>query len=204
MIPAGYVKLVIHGSLAGGEIWETAIWGPAGSAVDQDSLQDYVNTAGDNFVSMLQSAVTALISADSAVLGIRGYLYTGGTTAANVAEYEGYTGSSGTGIGSLPDQCCLVSTLLTAAAGRRNRGRMYWPANGLSLASHQATATIVNNLADAVADFAGTFDPQAVVVSQVAGSARPVTAIRVDTKIDIQRRRANKQVATGSHTASVS
>jgi hypothetical protein len=111
----------------------------------------------------------------------------------------------GTG-GFCPLQVCMVATLITGAAGRRNRGRMYLPANGIGFGSHEFPNARVDAVCQALAawlDALNTLDGSAVVVSQAGTSKRAITQVRVDSKPDIQRRRANAQVASHTHTATL-
>jgi hypothetical protein len=100
---------------------------------------------------------------------------------------------------TLPDQCTLVVTLLTGFAGRRNRGRMYLPYQAGTMTNGQAVQANIDplalwwsNLIHAWNSHIGT--QHVVVLSQVAGASHSVNAVQIDSKIDIQRRRADKLV----------
>jgi hypothetical protein len=112
---------------------------------------------------------------------------------------------AGTKTTAIPSECAAVLTLLTAKRGRRYRGRIYLPAvdqgsinvDGTIVAT--ATAGIVqqwNGLATAAA--AAQWTP--VVASYGHGTlhgqptqwtpfATPVTLVRMDSVMDVQRRR---------------
>jgi hypothetical protein len=206
MIPAGIARVVYAGHLGGGEIFETGYWllGDYGTqALTQTAADTEATQLG---VSALLTTLQSMITADSGYDEVRVYGYpTGGPTATFVASAA--IGAPGTGAGSLPDQVALVATLLTGAAGRRRRGRMYFPANGLVLAAHQVQNTTVDNLADRLAAYWTAFVIDAthgpVVLSQIAGTAHPILDVRVDSRADIQRRRANKQTIAHQHSAAV-
>jgi hypothetical protein len=100
----------------------------------------------------------------------------------------------------MPNQVAIVVTLQTGFSGRRNRGRYYLPCTRLAtlnlgqIPSTTVTAVALN--AKAFLDAVNSAVGQPVsVLSQVAGSAKPVTGVRVDSKFDIQRRRANREAA---------
>jgi len=198
-IPTGYVKYVITGTLRGGEIFETGFWSdlPAGS---QAELQDAVDTEADNVESDFGgTGPRVLLDPGSAYTSVRAYAYNGGNTAEFVAT-SAVTGTPGTGNTTGIDKMCCVATLLTGAAGRRARGRMYLPASGASLTNGQFTSGPLSDVATALQTHFDRFDGHAVVLSQVAGTARPITAVRIDSLVDIQRRRGNALVAATTVT----
>lgn len=82
---------------------------------------------------------------------------------------------------------------------------MYLPADGAVLTAHQITGTQAQDVAAAVRDMLdlGSVDAThgPIVLSQVAGTHAPVTTARVDTKPDIQRRRAESLAPASVHHA---
>jgi hypothetical protein len=100
-------------------------------------------------------------------------------------------------------------SLLTAVAGRRARGRVYLPANVISVdQSGNYQPNQLGGLAIWFADFLtglnSTETPQHVgVLSQKFGTFQSVNVVKIDSKPDIQRRRANKQTPTSVSTAIV-
>lgn len=194
--PANLSKTVLSGFLAGGEIFQTGFWNP-GALITEEIAQ----AAADSFAASWNGGTNVpfldLLSPDSGYDKVTVYSYPNPTGPAELSAEAALTGN-GRNTSQHPDQCCVVVTLLTGKAGRRNRGRMFLPANGMPLTSHQLTLVQAQNVADgwtALIEDTQTFAP--VVVSQVAGTANDVTSVRVDTRIDIQRRRANSQIVIG-------
>jgi bisphosphoglycerate-dependent phosphoglycerate mutase len=84
---------------------------------------------------------------------------------------------------------------------------MYLPANGISNIDNKGylSTPTPQAIADAVAVLivAQGSAIKAVVISVVGNSAEQITKVTVDNKFDVQRRRANKQLATTVGTATV-
>lgn len=115
-----------------------------------------------------------------------------------------------------PLQVAHVATLLCASSGRSFRGRQYWPCNGsvISTGSLQFTSTVCDqlgldaaNAASAIAAgigaslsistcFWGVYSRKLRVITEV-------DRLRVDSRPDVQRRRAASQAPTfvGSYSA---
>lgn len=97
-----------------------------------------------------------------------------------------------------PLQTSVVVSLRTAFAGRRYRGRFYWPALGWTVgATGKFTGTPVSAAADDFAEMlefiAGadgtSVELRPVVVSKAGGFVTPVTSVSVGDVPDTQRRR---------------
>ena len=216
-IPSGVYHVVFGGALAGGEVWESGFWvqgGLPGSLAEANATanlwwgQLIGEGAGDSS-NALNVTKAQLWSIDITITYVKVYVYTsGGPHADLIGEYtEAFT--PGTAARSWPNQMCLVVSLRTGHAGRSYRGRMYLPAGVGSLTTVGNYAT---SAATAIADaWALCFtDWNAVegngipcIVSRVASAATNISEVIVDTRPDIQRRRANKQVITAAETASV-
>lgn len=198
-IPSGSTKVVIAGTLGSGEIFETGFWvtgadittnvEAAGFATAVVGIMDSASTS--------KTAVLARISGACSYDSVRVYHYTGGPTAAFIGSAD-FSGWTGTGTVVLPDQVCMVVSLRTTQSGRRYRGRMYMPCTASVLQSNSqfgngdvaAVATAWKTFLDGV-NGAGIVS-DVVIVSQTGSFTTPVSEVRVDTKPDIQRRRANK------------
>lgn len=209
--PAGVSRYTLYGHLAGGEEFNTSFW--------MDAVYDSDGAAGDAvaavigyFVTDCSAAVKAIMQASAAYDGLRLYEYpdAGPAPAARVTDVALGTPVVGTAAGNGLNQACLVATLLTGSAGRRNRGRMYLPATGLpvtsGLANLSSTITsVANSVRTFFSDLNGSVNVNGsvVVVSSAGSASRPVTTVRVDNKPDIQRRRADALVATFTASADV-
>lgn len=195
--PAGVSRVVLSGHLAGGEIFQTGFY-IAGAPVDQATTQGIADGFASNWVASAGDAARSILAGSSGYDKVTVYSYVAAGPAPASFVGEAALVGVGTGGGQLPNQIALVATLLTGAAGRRNRGRMYLPANGMPLTGHQALLSLATSVATGmVAIFSQFDDAGVVVVSGVAGTARRVTSVRVDTRPDVQRRRAGKQTIIG-------
>lgn len=200
-VPSGYSRNIIRGHLEGGEIFEWGFW-----IAEAPSNAAAANTqAAAIATAYTSSAATGtppanFLSSTEGIDEVRVYSYvTGGTTADFVGSAPLVV--AGSSVSTMPNQVAIVVTLETGFSGRRNRGRYYLPCSRLAtltlgqIPSATVTAIALNakTFLDAVNSAAGQ---PVSVLSQVAGSAKPVTAVRVDSKFDIQRRRANREPAS--------
>lgn len=203
-IPNDVTRVTFVGHLGGGEVFDTGFWLAGQAPVSQDAANLMATTLAAAFVADLKVKLCGLLSTDCGYDKVRVYGYpNGGPTAATIGE-AAISGGVGTGTNTQFDQVAMVATLLTGAPGRRNAGRMYLPLTGKipssTTAGPQIDSTSVGNAATGLATFfsnwnsahAGAMGSPAVV--SIAGSAhRPISAVRVDSRADIQRRRANRQ-----------
>ena len=127
-------------------------------------------------------------------------------------EYFWPTPVAGASAGAaLPYQCSVVLSWETSAASRgpASKGRIYSPAPGVTMSGStglflpaealgmaQSAATLLNSIDDSVG-VTGQIRPH--IVSNVgSGSANEINSVRVDNRVDIQRRRAAQLVAASS------
>lgn len=209
-IPLGYSRHVLSGHLSGGEIFQTGFWvseapsDAAATTADAQAVATYLNAHWidpGSPVSLLDSA--------AGYDKITVYSYPNGGPDASYVGEAALTGAVGSGTQSLPDQCALVVSLHTGMSGRRHKGRMYTPmTKGTVATGGQLAGSFTNNVATWWgATFAGINSAVApgfvVVLSQIAGSAQRVTSVAVDTRVDIQRRRADRITPATTSTATV-
>lgn len=203
-IPAGAGKWVISGTLPGGEVWQTAYWDTGRTIADFTDANVATVAATANFTAMLNAA-KVLMSTDSQITALDGYFYNGGTNAA--AHGHAALAVAGTSAAPHPNQVAFVVTLRSAVTTRRGRGRMYWPATGMTVVSATGLFSTVstNALVDAIGVWFQTLAAgsiHACVVSQTAGSLQDLTSVDCDYVPDTQRRRTNKMHSTRhSHAA---
>lgn len=206
MIPLGVSRNTFHGTLPGGEIFGWSLWANE-APLDVAATQAQANAFRDAFVAADSSvyAPQHLLSADSAYTGVTTYSYLDGSgKASHIAEAPMSIPGANAGA-LLPNQCSVVVSLKTQLAGRRHQGRVYLPMTEFSLSTGGELdigfagglagyfAALLHSLNDAMGG-----PGKIVVLSQVAGTTQPVTATRVDTRVDIQRRRANRQTVQAS------
>lgn len=213
-IPSGLVKITLHGTLVGGEIWETGFWiaGAAGlTAGDMNQLARDVDTAVSKSTAPAGGIFTIaghFWSGATAYTGVKAYAYSGGAQASAIGAFDRVAPLTGVGATKAPDQVAIVLTLRTNLAGRSHRGRMYLPCTG---PSYEADGQLAKSETDLVTTaWSSTFSALAVpagrrvvVLSKVLGSTQDVSAVTMDTRMDIQRRRANRQVATAVSRSTV-
>jgi len=204
-IPLGYSRNVIRGHLIGGEIFEWGFWSAEAPANDgaANSQAAAVATAYTSAIGT-GSAPHTFLSSGEGIDEVRVYSYTtGGPSAQHVGSAPLVQTSASTA--TCPNQVAVVCTLYTGFSGRRNRGRVYLPCTHTSaLVSGQLSSSQVTALAQFMQKFfqnvnAAVTQP-IVVLSQVAGAANDVVTIKVDSRLDIQRRRANRQAASFSQS----
>lgn len=206
MIPSGYSRNSFHGRLPGGEIFGWSLWTNE-APITVEATQTQANAFRDAFVAADSSVYAPhhLLSADSSYTGVTTYSYTDASgKAAHIAEAP--MNIAGVNAGALlPNQCSVVVSLKTALAGRRHQGRVYLPMTEFSLgAGGELDIGFAGGLAGYFATLIGALNSaiggpaKVVVLSQVAGTSQPVTATRCDTRVDIQRRRANRQTVQAS------
>lgn len=193
-------RVSLIGSISGGEIFDTSFWVEGPVIASDTAANAFALTCKNAIDTAANSALRALIGSTTSYDQCRVYCYPDGGPSATFIGSALFSGFIGTATGNiLPYQSCMVITLHTGFAGRRRRGRMYLPANGAVLGSHQFNGTNVSNVCTAMAaaftainaSGAGT---RVSVMSQVGdGLVTHVNEVAVDSKVDIQRRRAGHE-----------
>lgn len=206
--------MVFFGRLPGGEIWEAGFWMAGGLPSSDDAAQAQAQLVLAVFVSESDPPVIPELQANwwnaqTFLDGMRCYAYpTGGPSATYSGEYRLPSPLQGASANRVPNQVAVVASLRTGASGRKNRGRIYFPATG---ANFSATAqygpgnvsTLAGDIAAAFADLDASSAGTPSVVSFAGSAHRPITSVVIDTRADIQRRRANKQTIDSAATAPV-
>lgn len=208
-VPLGTIRIVASGHLPQGEEFAFGWWiqhSLVGGQTELDSICAAVVAA----MVAKPNTFTALNPNTAAVDEMSAYYYGDTSGVATVVSHVPVTTLVGAGSAGveLPLQCAIVVSLRTALNGRRYRGRFYVPMTSQSLTNHQlpsaettaiasAWQSVLNTLKDAVP----TLEP--VVVSFTGSVATPVTSLIVDSRVDIQRRRANKQTILFSQVESI-
>lgn len=200
-----YNRVVLDGDLGGGvERWSVGInYAGAGEIGTDDpvALTGWAEAIYDLFDAGLTGygVVMNLIGNSSALSAVRTYYYP--TEGGPATAQGGFAGTRITGTAEVRQapQVCQVVSLLTGLAGRRTRGRFYWPAlacligSDLKHVSPGSTQDIANAWAT-VLEGIGEAGPvtglRPVVVSKVgAGDVTKVTSVQVRDVYDTQRRR---------------
>lgn len=206
--PPEVARIVLSGGLPGGEIWTTGFWitnaapHSQGQATALAQLTMAALTSADASGAMRVTA-QHLFGNQTTFLKCQAYIYPDGS---NKAAYIGeadvpqpYAGPYGD---VTPNQIALVLSLRTQLPGRRNRGRMYLPATGLNFnnegqAGLGTTEPVSAAWATFFTDQNASTEGKVVVVSAVGTTATPVSSVQMDTRADVQRRRANAEKPVG-------
>ena len=206
MTTPAHLHFVLSGTLSSGEVFATG-FDLQQEASDQADLNAHVATVKAllDASNPTTIALQRLLAPGSSWTSVRAYSYAAGALAASFVA-EGIIALAGAGTTAMPNQVSLVATLKTAVPSRRTRGRMFLPANGARTdASGQLQSPSATEASFAVANIitaVGSTHP-AVVLSKTGGLATLITSVNVDTRFDIQRRRADHQAIAGHGTTAI-
>lgn len=200
--PAGTLRFIMKGLLFNTQDWSIGIAARTteGVVYSYDVLQAFIQANSSIFVTAYNSLATVR-SNQCTFSTLRLEQYTGGNEAATINEY-GVTGQTiGTTAPVHPAYASLCIGTLTGRPGGSYRGRIYIPALGAGVspttgfigAPDQTTArTAMATLISAINDLTLSGDPiTAVVASRTTVSSAPITQVRSDQVLDVQRRRNN-------------
>lgn len=198
--PGNVTKYVVSGALPSGEVWACGMYGaPLSPTVSMQDAATQVVTSG-NFTGLL-NAIRAQCNTGTTFTRLTMYRYPAGSA---VATDMGSASLNLAGQSStfLPNQTAIVTTLRTAVATGRGRGRCYWPCTGTQFG---ASALMQSNIAQGIADAMGTWirSISGVVVSEADSLARPVTSVTVDNRTDVIRARAGRMAGVLRFTGTV-
>lgn len=198
------VKLTISGKIGPSQTWSIGLWSVAPGPTTLADLQTFVNAARGHWHTFWTGAYQALISDDTSYTTLHASRYPSGTTSADLIAQS----LAGAVIGSSAihhaPQLALVASLRTGISGRANRGRVYLPLTGLpnaDLNDHQVAASVVDAVNTDFTAFLIALDAEAlgpdtwttsIANPRAAHAAVPVVQVVLDSKIDTQRRRADK------------
>src|SRR3954453_7231354 len=151
-IPNGVTRIVLYGSLPGGEIWQSGYFMPH-AAIDNAEANLIAQNAFDRWKNQTAGRTMARLVTDwwntgVSLQGCKSYSY---NTTSGEATFKGQsTGApvvGGAG-GSLVATACICITLHTSFSGATQRGRMYLPALGAipDNVNNYFNTTIVGNL----------------------------------------------------------
>ena len=205
------VHIVVSGSLAGGDEFSYGYWlNPAG--VQSQATLDGLTSDAMSFwtTDFMTTTVAGYFPTTTTWKKVRGYWYAGGSSAALVSESDFGTLAGTAAATTCPNQVAICVSQRTGIPGRRNRGRLYLPAptSGI-LAAGQLGPSQAQGIADGVAAVFSAHNNSpnqvgvVIVASQTGTERNDVTEVLVDTRLDTQRSRANKQLATAVKSSAV-
>lgn len=206
---AEVLRVSIKGNMPSGEEWSVnpvyAIGGDFGVPVSPTQA----NTIAVACAAVsVPSGLLKLMSVGTSVSGIRVEARTLAGVLETQAEAVKGTAQIGTGTAPHPYQTSAVISLRTPLAGASGRGRLYWPATGMSIdtttlrmgsSDHLAIpAAAVTYLSAIQAAIDVTLDGISLVVwsRKGAGSTQNVNSIQAGNIFDTQRRRRDQLIET--------
>jgi hypothetical protein len=209
-IPVGTVKVVFGGSLPTPEKFAFSFWLGSTPITTQAAANTLATDIVTAFASTAKANVLAYLMNSGSYDNVKVYCYPVGGPTASVIGQATIASGAGTGTSNPhPLQCAIVVSLRTSFAGRRNRGRLYLPLTSVALTAHQLTSSQCADIAGAMAAFFNSLNANSSygdvsIVSQVGtGLVTKVSSVIVDSRVDVQRRRANRSVAIASNTQTV-
>lgn len=197
-------RLVVSGTIVVSQTWSCGLMFTAGTSdfPTQAQMDTWTAAAATLFHTWWTGSpgVGGLASADTVLNACKGYSLPPGTDKADLMSVAPITPTNGTGSLSLPTQTSAVASLRSSNPGRSGRGRIYVPCTGAVMATHQLTSGEASDLAASTAALItglnavplGVLDLTCVVASGTGGGAHPITHVIADSRVDIQRRRANE------------
>lgn len=200
MIPAGSTHVVLSGTAPQGEIFATGFW-LTGGAINSEASAGVAAQAIADLAKWDDTGTghpATFVGTDTSFDTVTVYHYANaGQTAQFIGEASLGPRPGQANQGPLPLQCCYVVSLRSGLPGRSRRGRMYLPCTNQSLTAHQLDETDTDAISawwkgyfdelNGLGDTVGTL----AVVSKTLTSQVAVTSLIVDSRLDIQRRRAN-------------
>lgn len=216
MLP--HFALRLSGTLNGStQTWSTGLRFRSATGGDPaaiDGIEDKLNTWRDAVRALhandiLPGSILAFIGAPTRITAVRCSAIGADGKETAVSIVEGSPLAIGGNSTSMPQQVALAISLDTGRPGASYRGRMYLPALGASIGGDgllnvASTGPYATDMAQWIKDVgnagATAIDPQLLpcVVSTTKNIATPITKVRVGNRLDIQRRRADKQDETYS------
>jgi hypothetical protein len=213
-LPSGVViKVVWAGPVTQSDDWSFGVWYTASGVPSQSDLDtqtsDGLASMENTFWNASSNPWKGKVTDVCKLTDSKSYVYNGGTLVAQSAAT--ISGVAGTGVQNNPPYVAAVMSLHTSGFGRRRRGRIYLPANGISCDSATGLmGTLVQDHVDhmrtviaAWGDTGAPFAATPVVVSQTGGFSTPITSISLDNKPDTQRGRQNRDTASQNLTATL-
>lgn len=192
---ANIARCSIHGTSPGGEIWQFSIWVQRDIATQADADVMASDAAGAVDDSDL---MTLILADDQTWTGVSAYAYQDESPAAQfVGEAARSVTGGASGVASL--QTAFVVTLNSDTPGRSGRGRLYLPARRQVAAADALISTAARDgMLTAVQDVINKINvstaPSICVVHSLTKSQDYfITAVSADQRLDVQRRRANRQ-----------
>jgi hypothetical protein len=206
-LPVDALKIVIGGQIDGVQDWSVGLWttialtGGAWGVANQNEVTAELEV----FVSTWWTHVEEVASSVTFLEYVKTYYYPAGSThSSQLGVFTLTSPAPGEGPQVHAAGTSMVCSLRSDVPGRSGRGRIYVPANGVSMSEpHQMNGGECSNICDATATLLGAFNTYtnpsqhvtslaAVVASFTRSETNSITQVIVDDKPDSQRRREDK------------
>lgn len=210
------VKVIVSGSIGtSGQTWSSGFHisvggGPAPDQADLDSYLTNLQTPIETWITNIKT----LWGTNTLYSGLKALYIPSGSLKATLVSVATVSATGGGTAAKLPGFCSLVASLRSSNPSRTGRGRMYLPANLITVstdgeATNANAQTVANNTA-IMMTAVNAIDPGfsagagvCTVASFASGGNFPIARIVCDTKIDVQHRRTDKLGADSTVTAVV-
>lgn len=213
-VPAHAIKCVFKGAMQGGEVFNHSLWFDYGAQPTQLQLDSLNGVVASTFnTSLNTTAVKANFPTTMTYNTVTSYSYAGGPHVDRVSGPLSLATWIGTGASALPNQCAMVMSIKTGTPGRSFRGRIYLPAPaaGAISSTGQVGNTTINSIGNAWISFltgmaaggGGVPVLHLQVVSATRGVMTSGVSLLIDSRLDVQRRRANKQAVSQVNAFSI-
>lgn len=197
------IRLSILGSALGGEVWSVnpVFEITTGSEITFFEAQAIVTAV--NLVT-IPAALRLAMSSTNSVIGCRVEARSQGGTLEALAEGLRPTAVTGTGASPHPPQIAWVVSLRTTEPGASGRGRLYWPANGMTLSPGSLRPSVTDTtsfisafrdylaLLEAAVDGAIDETVDLAVWSRTRAALYHVNKVMAGDVLDTQRRRRDQ------------
>lgn len=203
MAIANVIRLGILGTMPGGEVWSVnPVWQIGGVSTSEDVTDAMAAAMATACAAVsVPAGILAAFSGQTNLTAMRVEARRWNGELAAIAEAPKSPTGAGSGTAPHPFQTSIVTSLKTGAPGGSGRGRLYWPATGLSIngVDLRVPNTELNNLLSGVKTYLTSLtsaldaslvnSPILSVWSRTNASTLPVTSIQAGNVLDTQRRR---------------
>jgi len=187
--PANVQRIVFGFTLPSGEVASTGFWTTINA--NSGTAQEVANAvvASGSFPALV-TGLKGIMNQGTAFATVTVYQYRTTDTAATDKGQAAVANGAGISSVNMPLTNCLVMSLRTANATRSGRGRMYFPATGLTpVATGLFVASDTTTVRAPLATFLSNRD--VVVVSETRSATYPVIRVENDTRPDVMRSRSD-------------
>lgn len=215
MAIANIIRVSVLGAMPNGEVWSVnPVWQIGGVSTAEDVSADQclaMATAIDALT--VSTGITQIMSTSTTFTGTRVEARRWDGTLSSQADHQRGTPVPGTGTAPHPFQTSMVTSLRTATPGARGRGRLYWPATGITISagtlrpSNVLPPSVLSGVKTYLTSIRAALDASLVndavlsVWSRTSGTTAPVTSMQAGDVLDTQRRRRDVLIETYSSIA---